>query len=99
MNPWEMWKKGFEAWERTTAEYLETVLKNPSVLGPSGAMLSYAMKTKAATDKAVATWWGAMGLPTKRDQERTLHKLNNLESRLFDLEDRIDEAIETERRA
>ena len=93
---WKMWKKGFDAWERHTADYLEAVLKNPAVLGPAGSFLTAAMKTKAATDKAVATWWGAMGLPTKRDQERTLHKLNMLESRLFDLEDKLEDRLDAE---
>ena len=89
---WNLWKKGFYAWEQTTAEYFENVLKNPAVLGPAGSMLTVAMKTKTASDKAAAAWWGAMGLPTKRDQERTLHKLNTLESRLFDIEDKLDES-------
>lgn len=86
---WDMWKQGFNAWEQTTAQYMEKVLSNPGVLGPAGAMLSAAMKTKAATDKAVAAWWAAMGLPTRRDQERALHKLNQLESRLYDLEEQL----------
>jgi len=29
-------------------------------------------------------------LPTKRDQERALHKLNQLESKLCDLEERLE---------
>lgn len=86
---WDMWKKGFAAWETATATYLEQVLGNPAVLGPAGAMLTAAMKTKAATDKAVHAWWAAVGLPTRRDQERALHKLNQLESRLLDLEERL----------
>ena len=97
MSPWKMWKDGFDAWERTTADYLEAVLKNPGVLGPAGWLLTGAMKTKAATDQAVATWWGAMGLPTKRDQERTLHKLNQLESRLLDLEDKLEDGLRADR--
>jgi hypothetical protein len=47
------------------------------------------MKTKAATDKAIASWWAMVGLPTRRDQERSLHKLNQLESRLYDLEEQL----------
>jgi hypothetical protein len=86
---WDMWKQGFNAWEQTTAQYMEKVLANPGVLGPAGAMLTAAMKTKAATDKAVAAWWGALGLPTRRDQERSLHKLNQLETRLYDLEEQL----------
>jgi hypothetical protein len=91
MLGWDMWKKGFDAWESATARYLEQVLKNPLVLGPSGAMLTATMKAKAATDKGAASFWGMMGLPTKRDQERTLHALNQLQSRLMDLEEKLAE--------
>jgi hypothetical protein len=94
---WEFWKKGFSAWESATATYLEKVLVNPSVLGPAGAMLTAAMKTKAATDRAVAAWWAAFGLPNRRDQERALHKLNQLESRLFDLQERLEDKLDEAR--
>jgi hypothetical protein len=86
---WNTWKQGFNAWEQATAQYMERVLSNPSVLAPTGAMLTVVMKTKAATDKAMAAWWSALGLPTRRDQERSLHKLNQLESRLYDLEEKL----------
>ncbi len=89
MIGWESWKKGFDAWENETAKFFEKVLQNPAVLEPSGSMLTMAMKAKAAQDKAMAQWWGAIGLPTKRDQERELHALNQLQSRLFDLEERL----------
>jgi hypothetical protein len=88
---WELWKKGFYAWESATAKLMEEVMVSPLVLGPSGALLTATMKAKAAGDKAAATWWGAVGLPTKRDQERILHALNQLESRLLDLEEKLDE--------
>jgi hypothetical protein len=89
MNVWDTWKKVFTAWETTTAAYLEQVLANPTVLGPAGAMLTVAMKTKTATDRALAGWWATIGLPTRRDQERSLHKLDQLESRIADLEDQL----------
>jgi hypothetical protein len=90
-NPWELWKQGFYAWERATADYLDALLKNEAVLRPSGALLTVFMRSKAATNRATAAWWGALGLPTKRDQERGLHKLNQLESRLLDLEERLED--------
>ena len=90
MNPWEMWKKGFDAWEDATAQYLEKVLQSPSVLQPSGTLLSASMKAKAALDRAAAQWWGMWGLPTKRDQERALHMLNQLQSRSMDLEEKLE---------
>ena len=90
MMLWDQWKKGFDTWENRTAAMLETMLKSESVLMPMGAMLSASMKAKAATDKAVAEMWERMGLPTRRDQERTLHALNQLQSRLIDLEEKLD---------
>lgn len=92
MFGWDVWKKGFDAWEGATAQYLEQVLKSPMVLTPGGAMLTAAMKTRAASDKAVEAWWAAMGLPTRRDQERTMHALNQIQSRLIDLEEQLAEA-------
>jgi hypothetical protein len=91
MLGWDMWKKGFDAWEGATARYLEQVTKNPLLLVPAGMMLKASMKAKAAADKAAANYWGAMGLSTKRDQERTLHALNQIQSRLIDLEEKLAE--------
>jgi hypothetical protein len=89
MMLWDQWKKGFDTWENRTAAMLETVMKSESVLMPMGAMLSATMKAKAATDKAMAEMWERVGLPTRRDQERTLHALNQLQSRLIDLEEKL----------
>jgi len=91
MNPWEIYKKFFNAWETTTAQYMETVMKSPLVLEPGGAWLTAMMKAKTQTDKVAAGFWGSLGLPTKRDQERALHKLNQLESRLLDLEEKLND--------
>ena len=88
---WNMWKNGFNAWEDATAKYTEQWLKSPFILGPSGALLSAVMKAKAASDKAAAGFWGNLGLPTKRDQERALHLLNQLHSRVIDLEEKLEE--------
>ena len=89
MIGWDAWKKGFDAWESATANYLEHFLKSPLVLGPAGAMLAAVMKSRAAGDRAVASLWSTVGLPTRRDQERTLHALNQMQSRMMDLEERL----------
>jgi hypothetical protein len=91
MFGWDLYKKYFFAWEGATAQYLEAWLKSPLVLEPAGAMLTAAMKAKQATDRAAAETWKMMGLPTKRDQERTLHALNQIQSRLIDLEEKLAE--------
>jgi hypothetical protein len=91
MLGWDMWKKGFDAWENATARYVEQVMKNPLLLGPSGALMTAAMKAKATSDKAASSYWGTVGLSTKRDQERTLHALNQIQSRLMDIEEKLAE--------
>ena len=91
MIGWESWKKGFDAWEGATAKYLEAWMRSPLVLGPGGAMLTAAMRSKTAVDGAMDSWWSAVGLPTRRDQERSLHALNQLQSRLIDMEETLGE--------
>lgn len=88
---WETWRKGFDAWEAAAAPFFESIMKSPLVLSPAGAVVSAAAKLMAARDEALAQAWGALGLPTRRDQERALHALMLLEGRLCDLEERIDE--------
>jgi hypothetical protein len=91
MYGWDQWKKAFDVWENTTAQFLEQWMKSPLVLTPAGAILAAAMRTKSATDKAMEAWWASLGLPTRRDQERALHALNQLQSRIYDLEERLAE--------
>jgi len=86
---WDAWKKGFDTWELHTAQYLERWLESAAVLRPAGRVLSTAMRAKAQHDRALAQWWGLWGLPTRADQERALHALNQLQSRLIDLEDKL----------
>ncbi len=86
---WDTWKQGFSAWEKSTSSYVEKMLSNPGVLGPAAALLTAVVKTKTASDRAMSAWWSMWGLPTRNDQERSLHKLNQLESRLADLEEQL----------
>jgi hypothetical protein len=64
---------------------------SPAVLEPAGAWLTATTRAKAASDQLLERWWGTMGLPTRRDQERTLHTLHELESKLLELQERLDE--------
>ena len=83
-------KKVFDAWESTTAEYIEKWMKSPIVLAPIGILLTQAMRLKEAHEKLMTGWWSALGLSTKKDQERTLFALHKLESRLLDMEEKLD---------
>ncbi len=97
MTPWDLWKKSFDVWEDATARYVEKWTKSPVVLGPTGLALDVAMRAKSAWDDALAGLWGGLGLPTKRDQERTLFLIQRLESRLLDLEERLEDTLDDAR--
>jgi len=92
MNAWDTWKRGFDAWEDATATLVARWMQSPLVLSASGAALSAALRAKAQRDAEVARWWAAVGLPTRRDQERLLHAVNQLHSRIGDLEERLADA-------
>jgi hypothetical protein len=91
-SDYDAYKKSFEAWENLTADLLEKWTKSPLMLKPMAVLLTQAMKAKGSHEKMMSAWWTMMGLPTKRDQERTLFALHKLESRLMDLEERLDKA-------
>lgn len=95
---WDTFKKGFDAWENRTAKVLEEGLKSPLLLTPGARALGAVVKAKAAYDRRLEQWTGGvLGLATKRDQERTLHALNQLESRLMDMEERLEAALATKK--
>ena len=89
MASWDLFKRYFDAWEPKTAALLEEWAKSPVLLEASGAVLTVAMRTKASADRALASAWAMTGLATRRDQERTLHALNQIQSRLVDLEEQL----------
>jgi hypothetical protein len=79
----------FETWEKRTSEYCERLLRNPALLSAVGGLLTSGYKNKILIDKTLTAFWKNLNLPNKRDQERTLHLLNELHSRIFDLEERL----------
>ena len=92
MPAWNRFKTGFEQWEEKTAVRLERALRSDAVLRPVGTVLTTSMKVKRVADRAVAGLWSSLGLPTRRDQERTLHAIHQLQSKIVDLEEQLAEA-------
>jgi hypothetical protein len=91
MTGWDAFKQGFDTWERATAKLFDVWLESPMVLEPAGAMLTSFMRAKALGDRALELWWKSVGLPTRRDQERALFMIQELESKLLDLEEKLEE--------
>ena len=84
---WSTWKKGFDSWEVATARLLEQTLRSPLVLGPAGSMLTAALRVKKMSDDGLAAMWSRTGMANRREQEHAMHLLNQLESKLLDLEE------------
>lgn len=80
----------FSAWEKRTSDYFERLMRNPTFLNAMGGMMNAGYKNKIIVDKTLSALWKNLNLPNKRDQERTLHLLNELHSRIFDLEERLE---------
>ncbi len=79
----------FSTWEKNTSAYFEKLLRNPNILETLGQVMNAGYKNKIYVDKTLHAMWKNLGLPNKRDQERTLHLLNELHSRIHDLEDQL----------
>lgn len=86
MNEPSPFRQAFTLWERTSAAYLETLTRNPLFLGVNSGWLNGFLMVKKATDSGMRTLLSSLGLPTRHDQERTLHLLQQIEARLDDLE-------------
>ena len=88
---WQFWKRGFDAWEKATSRYAETVLRSPAVLAPAGSVVTAVSKAQAQREKMMSTWWSLWGLPTRQEQERSLHALQQMSSRIIDLQEELEE--------
>jgi hypothetical protein len=97
MALWDRFKTGFAQWEEKTAGRVELALRSDKVLRPVGGLLTATMKVKRVADRAVAGVWSSIGLPTRRDQERTLHAIHQLQSRILDLEEQLAQGREQRR--
>jgi hypothetical protein len=52
------------------------------------------MQSKSTANKAMARGWNAIGLTSRDDQDRALHRINQLESLIMDLQEEIEELRE-----
>ena len=95
----DRFKKGFDAWEGQAAKVSSEVLESPRVLEPAGAALTALMRGKARIDRTLAGVWSTIGLPNRRDQERTLRLLSVMERRIIDLEEKLEDANDALARA
>lgn len=84
----------FRRWESLTDHPLESALGSPRVTRVAGEWLSLIARAGALQQRWLRTWWSTWGMASREDQERAQHALNELQSRLYDLEDMLQERNE-----
>jgi len=90
-DPALYYKKFYETWEKSMSEALEMWLKSPLFAASAGKLIEKSSGFKKYLDEVMERSLNNMRLPTKNDIDRVLASLNNLEAKINDLWDKIDE--------
>jgi len=91
-DPVEQYKKFYEAWEKSSSEILEKWVNSPLFAANIGKAVEKSSDLKKHFDEAVEKVLKNMRFPTKTDIDRVLSSINNLEEKINDLADKIEEA-------
>lgn len=91
-DPVEQYKKFYEAWEKSSSEILEKWVNSPLFAANIGKAVEKSSDLKKHFDEAVEKVLKNMRFPTKTDIDRVLSSINNLEAKINDLADKIEEA-------
>ena len=90
-DPVVYYKKFYEVWEKTMSEALEIWLKSPLFAATIGGTIEKSSEFKKHLDEIMEKSLRNMHLPTKSDIDRVLASINNIEAKINDLWDKIDE--------
>ncbi len=89
-QPYNPFREAFDVWEKHTARYWDQVLRNPLFLDMLGTNLRTSLGFQRAFQGILELTWRTWGLPTRYDQERTLHELNQLDTQIQQISRRMD---------
>ena len=90
-DPISHYKKFYETWEKTTSDALEMWLNSPLFAANMGKAIEKSSEFKKYLDEVIEKSLKNMRIPTKTDIDRVLASLNNLEAKINDLTDKVDE--------
>ncbi len=86
-------KEAFDVWEKHTAQFWDQALRSPLFLEALDENLRASLGFQRMFQQALDLTWRTWGLPTRRDQELTLHRLNRLESQTRQLSRRVERLL------
>jgi hypothetical protein len=84
------YKEYFDIWEKHTARYLDTVLRSPLFLEALDLNLKTSLAWQQTGQKALEAVQHSWGVPTRSDQERLQHQVNQLTTQVRQLAQRVD---------
>lgn len=89
-NPFDFGRTMLETWEKTMGEALEKLTHDETFLKNMSQALGGSLDLKKQMESQVERYLQSINMPTRSDLERILAYLQRIESRLLDLEDRLD---------
>jgi len=90
-DPMAQYKKFYDTWEKSSSEVLEKWVNSPLFAANIGKAVEKSSELKKYFDEAVEKTLKNMRFPTKSDIDRVLSSLNNLEAKVNDLLDKMDD--------
>ena len=94
-DPSSYYKKFYETWEKTTSEILEQWVNSPIFASNIGKTVEKSSEFKKFFDEIIERSLKNMHFPTKTDINNVLNSINNIEAKINDLTDMVDELRKT----
>jgi len=91
INPAKSYKEFYETWENSSSELLETWVNSPLFASSIGKAVERSAEFKKQFDEAVEKTLKSLRLPSKNDIDKVLASINNLEAKINDLTDIVDD--------
>ena len=93
----DQWLKRLDQIEKKLDEGFERLASNPVFLGTVAVLMNVDSHRKILIKESMNRIWKSLQLPNRRDQERELHLLHEIQHRLLELEDRVRKVEKTEK--
>jgi len=90
-DPIAQYKKFYETWEKSSSDVLEKWVNSPLFASNIGKAVEKSSEFKKFFDEAVEKTLKNMRFPSKGDIDRVLAAINNLEEKVNDLVDKVDD--------
>jgi len=89
-DPFEMQKKMMSEWEKNLGKYIEKTMRQPEFMKLVAANMSSTLDLQAAIKKQTQSLLKNLSLATEDDLARLFETMNAVESRVLDIEERLD---------